>query len=83
MVYAFSATACPVSGVDGVDRSELRTLPVKLALKLGSADFAAAKRHGFENSLVPECRFLIGLFRRVPAHDCVLFVCIRVLFSHK
>ena len=56
---------------------------LNMALKLGGIDFAAGQRHGLENPLVPECRFLIGLFRRAAALACILFVGVPVLFSHK
>jgi len=55
---------------------------VETALKLGGTDLAAGKRHGFENPLVPECRFLILLLRYLSlAFD--FFVSVPVLFSHK
>jgi len=61
----------------------LRGIPVEAALKIGGLDFAARQRHSFENLLIPECRFLIGLFRRAGALDCVLLVRVPFLLSHK
>jgi hypothetical protein len=61
----------------------LRGIPVEAALKIGGLDFAARQRHSFENLLTPECRFLIGLFRRPGALDCVLLVRVPFLLSHK
>jgi hypothetical protein len=47
----------------GIDRSKLRGIPVKMALKLGGTDFAAGERHGLKDPLVPESRILILLLR--------------------
>jgi hypothetical protein len=58
-------------------------MPVKVAGKLGALYFAAGKRHGFENLLVPECRLLIGLLYRTVALACVLLASIPILFGHK
>src|ERR1700722_10902225 len=68
-----------VYGMDG----RLRGIPVKMALKLGSADLAAGKRHCFENPLVAECWFLILFFRRSRSLVRIFFVRVPVLFSHK
>ncbi len=54
-----------------------------MAGKLGSLYFAAGERHGLENLLVAEGRFLIGFLGRAAALTCVLFVRIPVLISHK
>ncbi|MGA2375428.1 MAG: hypothetical protein ABSF72_07895 [Candidatus Sulfotelmatobacter sp.] len=56
---------------------------VESALKIGVLDFAAGQRHGLENLLVPECRFLIGLFGRMVALDSFLLASIPILFGHK
>ena len=56
---------------------------MELALKISGLDFAARQRHSFENLLIPECRFLIGPFRRAGALDCVLLGRVPILFSHK
>jgi hypothetical protein len=66
-----------------MDGSRLRGIPVVSALKISGLDFAAGQCHSLENPLMPECRLLIGLFRRAAALDCVLLVCVPVLFSHK
>jgi hypothetical protein len=66
----------------GIDIRKLRTMPVESALKLGSMDFAAGKRHGLENTLVPERGFLIWLFRWAPALAGIVIVGF-VLVSHK
>ncbi|HTA48299.1 MAG TPA: hypothetical protein VK930_02510 [Verrucomicrobiae bacterium] len=58
-------------------------MPVEVAGKLGALYFAAGQRHGFENLLVPECRFLIGFFGRVVVLACVLLAPIPILFCHK
>jgi hypothetical protein len=63
--------------------SKLRGMPVEVARKLGGIEFAAGQGHGLENPLVPECRFLIRLFRRAAALLCVLRARIPLLFSHK
>jgi len=54
-----------------------------MALKSGGLDFAAGQRHSLENPLIPECRFLILLFRRAAALDCILLARVQILFSHK
>jgi len=61
----------------------LRGIPVKMALKLGGADFAAGERHSLENPLVPECRILILLLRGTVALARIFLVGVPVLFSHK
>jgi hypothetical protein len=53
------------------------------AHKVGTGDFAAVQSHSLKNPLVPECRFLIELFRRAAALACVLLVRIPILLSHK
>ena len=68
---------------DGIDRGKLRGVPVKMALKLGMAHFAARKRHGLENPLVPESRILILLLRGTVALARIFLVGVTVLFSHK
>jgi len=52
------------------------------ALKFGGIDFATGQRHRLENSLMPECRFLVGLLRRA-ALQYLLLACIPALFSHE
>src|ERR1035438_4988220 len=69
------------SSADGIDGSKLRTMPVEMAITLGGFDFAARQSHSLENPLMPECRFLIGLFRGAGVLDCVLLVRVPVLFS--
>lgn len=56
---------------------------MEMTLKIGGLDFAAGQRHSLENPLIPECRFLIWLFRRAAALGCVLLARVQVLFSHK
>ena len=53
------------------------------ALKLGDTDLAAGQRHSFENALIPECRFLIGLFRRAAALACIRLVDFVVFLCHR
>jgi hypothetical protein len=47
-----------------MDGSNLRSMPVESALKIGVLDFAASQRHSFENPLMPKCGILILFFRR-------------------
>jgi len=63
-------------------RPKLRILPIETALKFCGADLAAGQRHGLENPLVTEFRFLIRLFARAAIIASVLLVSIRV-FLHK
>jgi hypothetical protein len=49
-------------------------MPVEKAITLGGFDFAARQSHSLENPLMPECRFLIGLFRGAGVLDCVFLV---------
>jgi hypothetical protein len=60
----------------------LRTMPVEMATRLRGLHFTAGQRHRLKNLLMPECRFLIGLFRRRAVLDCIFLVRIPVLFSH-
>jgi hypothetical protein len=46
-------------------------------------DFAARQRHGLENPLVAEGRFLIGFFRLGAILDPVLLIRAKALFCHK
>jgi hypothetical protein len=62
------------SSADGIDGSKLRTMLVESATKLGGLEFAARQSHSLENPLMPECRFLIGLFRGAGVLDCVFLV---------
>ena len=61
----------------------LRGVPVKMALKLGGADFAAGERHGLKNPLVPESRILILLLPDTAALARIFLAGVPVLFSHK
>jgi hypothetical protein len=61
----------------------LRVHPVESALKVSGLDLATRQRHSLENPLVPECRFLIGLFRRAAALAWVLLVGFVVFLSHR
>jgi hypothetical protein len=58
-------------------------MPVEVARGIGVVDFAASEGHGLKNSLVAECWFLIGFFRRAAALLCIVFGRVPVLFSHK
>ena len=58
-------------------------MPVESARKLSGIKFAAGQAHGLKNPLVPECRFLIPLFRGAAALVYVLRACLPFLFSHK
>lgn len=66
-----------------MDGSRLRGIPVESALKISGLDFAARQRHSLENPLMPECRLLIGLFRRAAALAWVLLVGFVVFLSHR
>jgi hypothetical protein len=61
----------------------LRGIPVKMALKLGGANFAAGECHGLKNPLVPKSRILILLLRDTVALARIFLVGVPVLFSHK
>jgi hypothetical protein len=56
---------------------------VESALKFGDINFATGERHCLENALVPECRFLIGLFRGAAAIAWVLIVDLVVSLRHE
>jgi hypothetical protein len=70
------------SGMNGIDGRTLRIHPVEFTLKISGFDLAARQRHSLENPLVPECRFLIGPFRRAGALARALLVRVPVPFSH-
>jgi hypothetical protein len=63
--------------------SELRSMPIESALKIGVLDFAASQCHRFENPLMPKRGVLILFFRRQGTLAGDLVVYVPVLFSHK
>ena len=71
-----------MDGIDAIDGRTLRIHPVEFTLKSIGFDLAARQRHSLENPLVPECRFLIGLFRPAGALARALLVRVPVLVSH-
>jgi hypothetical protein len=60
----------------------LRTLPIKAALKFRGADLPTGQSHGLKNPLEPELRFLIRLLPRWTVIVYVVLTSIRV-FLHK
>jgi hypothetical protein len=61
----------------------LRTLAIEAALGFCLTNLAAGQRHGLEDSLKLECRFLIRLFGFPGVVTRVLFLGILLLLSHR
>jgi len=67
----------------GIEGCKLRIFPDVCAHKIGGLDLSAGQGHGLENPLVPECRFLIGLFHPGATILCDVLARVPVPFSHR